>query len=225
MEQGLVTGPGSGPAAGSIDDLIATSAAKYNIDPRVFRALLMQESSLNPAAAGPGGEQGIAQFTPATAAAFGIDPRDPAQAIPAAALYLRQNLNRFGGNMDQALAAYNWGPGNVATKGMGQAPASVLNYVRKIQGMPGVPAPGSGGGGSGVGGQGTGPLSGVVTQSPATAATPLASAQPPQSSVNPAMLASLLSGGAGGGSSLGTLIANAGQQFQQQSAQRAFGLA
>jgi len=213
MEYGVA--PGGGPAAGGIDDLIATAATKYNLDPRIFRAMLMQESSLNPAAVGPGGEQGIGQFTPATAAAFGIDPRDPAQAIPAAALYLRQNLNRFGGNYDQALAAYNWGPGNVASKGMGQAPPSVLNYVRKIQGMPGVPAPPSGGGGPGVGGQGTGPLSGVVTQSPATATTPLASAQPQQPAINPAMLAQLT-----GGNSLGSLIANAGQQYQQQSAQR-----
>ena len=124
----------AGPGGFDIERAIADAARQQNIDPQIFRAMLMRESSLNPSARGPGGELGIAQFTPATAASFRIDPLVPSQAIPAAALYMRQNLDRFGGNYDQALAAYNWGPGNVARQGLANAPPQVLAYIRAIKG-------------------------------------------------------------------------------------------
>src|SRR5262252_4317367 len=127
--------------APDIEGLIKIAANQYQLPPEILRALLVQESGgpnaqgvWNTGIAGQGGELGLGQFTPATAKAFGIDPTNPSQAIPAAALYIRQNLNRFGGNMDQALAAYNWGPGNVAKFGMAGAPASVRAYVAKIMG-------------------------------------------------------------------------------------------
>lgn len=116
------------------DALITQAAAQHNIDPSVFRALLMRESSMNPNAVSPAGAQGIAQFMPGTAAQFGIDPFNPQQAIPAAAMYLRQNLNRFGGDYQKALAAYNWGPGNVAKFGIAGAPPSVQRYVASLLG-------------------------------------------------------------------------------------------
>lgn len=118
----------------SFDALITQAATQHNIDPSVFRALLMRESSMNPNAVSPAGAQGVAQFMPGTAAQFGIDPFNPQQAIPAAAMYLRQNLNRFGGDYGQALAAYNWGPGNVAKFGMAGAPPGVQRYVASLLG-------------------------------------------------------------------------------------------
>jgi hypothetical protein len=138
MEEGPV-GPPVTPAApaanaSSIDLMINHAASQFNLDPDILRSLFMTESGLNPNAVGPGGELGIGQFTPQTAQAFGIDPRDPAQAIPAAAQYLRNNLNRFGGDYNSALAAYNWGPGNVAKFGVNAAPASTKAYVAKITG-------------------------------------------------------------------------------------------
>jgi hypothetical protein len=119
--------------AGEYDQLIAQAAAKYNIDPDIFRRLLMRESQLNPRAVNPtSGAAGIAQFMPATARGLGIDPLDPAQAIPASAQYVRQNLNQFGGDYSHALAAYNWGPGNVASKGLAAAPAETRAYIANI---------------------------------------------------------------------------------------------
>lgn len=79
----------------------------------------------------PVGALGIAQFMPATAAELGIDPLNPAQAIPAAARYLRGLYNRFG-NWSEALAAYNWGQGNVARRGLEQAPRETRNYYSQI---------------------------------------------------------------------------------------------
>jgi soluble lytic murein transglycosylase-like protein len=77
------------------------------------------------------GAMGIAQFMPATAAELGIDPLDPAQAIPAAAKYLRGLFNKFG-TWSEALAAYNWGQGNVQRKGLAQAPRETVNYYTQI---------------------------------------------------------------------------------------------
>lgn len=77
------------------------------------------------------GAVGIAQFMPATARQFGIDPTDPNQAIPAAARYLRQLFDRFG-DWTLALAAYNWGQGNVARRGLDAAPKETRDYVADI---------------------------------------------------------------------------------------------
>ena len=59
------------------------------------------------------GAAGLMQFLPATAARFRIDPRDDRQAIHGAALYLRILLDRYRGDTQAALAAYNAGEGAV----------------------------------------------------------------------------------------------------------------
>lgn len=80
------------------------------------------------------GALGIAQFMPATA----VDELgsvnaalDPAQAIPGAARYLARLYNATG-TWAQALAAYNWGIGNVQRKGIGAAPAETRDYYTTI---------------------------------------------------------------------------------------------
>lgn len=84
------------------------------------------------------GAIGIAQFMPATAAQYGIDPTKPAQVIPAAADLLAQLYQRFG-SWQMALAAYNWGQGNVAAfirTGRGASgqvrPDENVDYVSEI---------------------------------------------------------------------------------------------
>ncbi|MGB9109646.1 MAG: lytic transglycosylase domain-containing protein [Telluria sp.] len=98
--------------------------------------LLWKESRYNPAIINGTkrssvGAMGIAQFMPATARDEGIDPLDPAQAIPAAASYLAR-LYRSTGTWGAALAAYNWGIGNVQRKGLAAAPAETRDYYTTI---------------------------------------------------------------------------------------------
>src|SRR3712207_6793746 len=72
---------------------------------------------------------------PATAAGLGVtDPTDPAQAIDGGAKYLRQQLDRFGGDQAKALAAYNAGPGAVQRFGGVPPYAETQNYVQKVLG-------------------------------------------------------------------------------------------
>lgn len=227
MEYPPLTGPGGGnppsdpsmgapaaPGQSGLDLMIQRAATQYNIPPEILRGLLMQESGMKAGQVGAAGEIGLGQFMPATAKALGIDPSKPEEAIPGAALYLRQNLNRFGNNMDQALAAYNWGPGNVAKFGMAGAPASVRGYVSRIMSSKGVPAPPGGGGA--MGGSG-GPGPGAPLAAP-TQTTPLADAvtAQPQAQFNPAMLAQL-----GNAPSLGDIFTNTAQSWQQQMAKNA----
>ena len=77
------------------------------------------------------GAIGIGQFMPATAAERGLDPTDPFASIDAAAAYMRELYDKFG-TWEAALAAYNWGQGNVARKGLSAAPAETRTYVATI---------------------------------------------------------------------------------------------
>lgn len=81
----------------------------------------------------PAGAVGIAQFMPATAAEWGIDPLNVDQAIDGAGRYLASLFKKFG-TWSQALAAYNWGQGNVARRGLAAAPTETRNYYTQILG-------------------------------------------------------------------------------------------
>jgi soluble lytic murein transglycosylase-like protein len=97
-----------------IDDLVRRNAARWRLEPALLEAVIANESAFDPAATSPAGAQGLMQLMPATAAALGVrDPFDPAQNVAAGARYLRSLVDRFGGDVRLALAAYNAGPGAV----------------------------------------------------------------------------------------------------------------
>lgn len=85
---------------------------KYGLPPDLLNRVAYQESRYDPEAVSPSGAIGLMQFMPATAAQFGIDPRNPFQSIDAAGKYLRQLYGMFN-SWSVAIAAYNWGPGNM----------------------------------------------------------------------------------------------------------------
>lgn len=93
---------------------ILAAAARWSVSPALLAAQLMAESGFDPRAVSPAGAQGIAQFMPSTAAAYGLaDPFDPEAAIMAQAHLMADLLRRFG-SPALALAAYNAGPAPVA---------------------------------------------------------------------------------------------------------------
>lgn len=114
---------------------IQAAAARHGVDPALLTGLIRAESNFDPDATSPAGAQGLTQLMPATAAGLGVtNPLDPAQAIEGGARYLRQQLDRFGGDPSKALAAYNAGPGAVERFGGIPPYEETQNYVRKVLG-------------------------------------------------------------------------------------------
>ncbi len=93
--------------------LLLRAAVHWNVSAALLAAQLMAESNFNPYAGSPAGAQGIAQFMPSTAAAYGLeDPFDPDEAIDAQAHLMSDLIHQFG-SPQLALAAYNAGPAPV----------------------------------------------------------------------------------------------------------------
>jgi soluble lytic murein transglycosylase-like protein len=117
------------------DPLIEQAAARYGIDPAVLHGLIQQESGFDPEAQSGAGAAGLTQLMPGTASSLGVaNPLNPAESIEGGARYLSQMMSRFGGNTEDALAAYNAGPGAVQQYGGVPPYAETQSYVQKVLG-------------------------------------------------------------------------------------------
>jgi soluble lytic murein transglycosylase-like protein len=120
---------------GDYNGIIEDTARKYNISPAVIKSVIKAESSFNPRAVSSAGAMGLMQLMPGTASALGVnDAFDPLQNIEGGVKYLKDMLNKFGGNLELALAAYNAGPGSVIKYGGIPPFDETQNYVKKIMG-------------------------------------------------------------------------------------------
>ncbi|MRR57507.1 MAG: lytic transglycosylase domain-containing protein [Deltaproteobacteria bacterium] len=117
-----------------LEDIIHRASRRYDVDPGLVRAVIRAESNFNPSAVSSAGARGLMQLMPGTARGLGVtDSFDPEQNVMAGTRYLRQMLNRYDGDLDSALAAYNWGPGNVDRRG-GSLPRETRNYLSTVKG-------------------------------------------------------------------------------------------
>lgn len=129
--------PADQPGAGGTD------VANYSLD-SIVRAVQQVESGGRQYDAdgnvitSSAGAIGIMQLEPATAASLGVNPYDEQQNIQGGTQYLQQLFAQFG-DWVKALAAYNWGPGNVErADAAGEAyPTSVQDYAQKVLGIAG----------------------------------------------------------------------------------------
>ena len=116
---------------------ISKASAQYGVDPELLKAVLSAESGGNALAKSSAGAQGLMQLMPGTAAELGVtNPYDPEQNISGGANYLSQMLKAYGGDVSKALAAYNWGPGNLSKNPDSASwPKETQDYVAKITGQ------------------------------------------------------------------------------------------
>jgi soluble lytic murein transglycosylase-like protein len=114
-------------------ELVDRAASAYQVDPSLISAVIRAESGGNPKATSPKGAMGLMQLMPGTARDLGVtDPYDPQQNIMGGTKYLKSLIDRYGGNKDLALAAYNWGPGNLE-KSHRSMPRETVAYVARIK--------------------------------------------------------------------------------------------
>jgi len=107
-QDGAAATPQATPA---IEQLVQTNSASQGVDPDLIRAVMANESAFDPNATSSAGAQGLMQLMPQTAAEVGVtNSYDPSQNVAGGTRYLRTLLDRFGGNLTNAVAAYNAGP-------------------------------------------------------------------------------------------------------------------
>lgn len=113
---------------------VAELSARFDLSPALIEALVWQESRWRANAVSPVGARGLAQLMPGTAREMGVNPDDPFANLEGGARYLREQLDRFDGDIEKALAAYNAGPGRVVSAGGIPRIRETQTYVASVMG-------------------------------------------------------------------------------------------
>lgn len=115
-------------------EMARDAAERHQVDPALVHAIITAESDWNPSAISNKGAQGLMQLMPSTANELGVrDAFDPRQNIEGGVKHLRGLLERYDGDLDRTLAAYNAGGGAVDRSGGVPNYRETRNYVQKIQ--------------------------------------------------------------------------------------------
>lgn len=113
-----------------LDEIVGKVSLALGMDPNLIKAVIKTESNFNHTAVSRAGAKGLMQLMPGTAKDLGVkDPFNPVENIWAGSRYLKKMIDRHGGNVDKALASYNWGPGNFDRHGKSNMPKETRNYI------------------------------------------------------------------------------------------------
>ncbi|MBW2956161.1 transglycosylase SLT domain-containing protein [Hafnia paralvei] len=126
----------SSPLLDKMGGMFAGLEKLYNLPMGLLRGVAQTESAGNPNAVSRVGAKGLFQFMDGTARDMGLSGADvfnPMKAAEAAAKYLSQLLKANGGDLDKALASYNWGIGNVQKHGLALMPKETRNYIPRVK--------------------------------------------------------------------------------------------
>jgi len=116
-----------------IEEMIREVSDRYRVDPALVRAVIQTESNWNSSAISRKGARGLMQLVPGTAQQLGVNNAfDPKQNLDGGVRYLHMLLERYNGDLDRALAAYNAGPSAVDRAGGIPRYRETREYVHKV---------------------------------------------------------------------------------------------
>lgn len=124
---------GAAPVSRADIDRMADYASRtYDVDPALTKAVIKAESDYDPASTSNKGAMGLMQLMPDTAREIGVEnPYDPLDNIMGGTRYLKGLLDRYNGDIPSALAAYNWGMGNLE-RHPSRMPRETRTYVTRV---------------------------------------------------------------------------------------------
>src|SRR5207247_624045 len=117
----------------ALHETITQTSLAYRMSPALVRAVIQAESAYDPDAVSPKGAMGLMQLMPEMAWSLNVvNPYDPKQNITGGVRHLRYLLDRFGGNLELALAAYHAGETRVSRESRVPRISETRQYVRKV---------------------------------------------------------------------------------------------
>jgi soluble lytic murein transglycosylase-like protein len=116
-----------------LEELVQSTAARHGVDANLVRAVIETESGGNPSAVSRKGAVGLMQLMPTTALELGVkNMYSASENLEAGVRYLHTLIDRYGGDLDKALAAYNAGAGAVDRAGGVPHYRETVDYVKKV---------------------------------------------------------------------------------------------
>ncbi len=128
-----LNGASHGLSSARLEELVQSTAARHGVDANLVRAVIETESGGNPNAVSRKGAVGLMQLMPTTALELGVkNMYSASENLEAGVRYLHTLIDRYGGDLDKALAAYNAGAGAVDRAGGVPHYRETVDYVKKV---------------------------------------------------------------------------------------------
>jgi hypothetical protein len=122
----------SAPPA-DLERMIDETAQRYGVETALVHAVVRAESDFDHLAISSSGAQGLMQLMPGTASEVGVrNAFQPRENLEGGVYYLRQLIDRFGGNQQLAVAGYNAGPAAVERFGGVPPYAETIEYLQRV---------------------------------------------------------------------------------------------
>lgn len=119
----------------SYEKVIARAGKEYGVEPSLIKAIIKAESDFDHRAVSQKGARGLMQLMPDTAVQMEVrDSFDPEENILGGTRYLSELLERFGLDLEKAVAAYNCGPERVEVHNGVPPIPETTDFVRKVMG-------------------------------------------------------------------------------------------